>query len=78
MIQRRNLNTIANEIRNDWKKVSPYAEPYLAAMSQLESINEKYYLDDASSVVLYFLANAGGWRGETARRIKKELKEMVG
>jgi hypothetical protein len=28
--------------------------------------------------VLYFLANAGTWRGPDAKRIKAELKEMVG
>ena len=31
----------------------------------------------AGSIVSYCLANAGSWRGETAKRIKAELKEMV-
>ena len=72
----RPLHVIAKEIRNNWAKVSPYAKPYLDAMSQLNSIDDKYYLDSARSVVLYFLSNASGWRGDVARRIKAELKEM--
>lgn len=68
---------IAREIRKDWgAKVSPYAKDYLDAMMSIESINDNYYCDSAKSVVLYFLCNASTWRGETARRIKKELKEM--
>lgn len=71
------LYQYAAEIKQDWKKVSPYAEPYLDAMYELESINDSYYLDSARSVVLYFLSNATGWRGDTARRIKSELKAML-
>jgi hypothetical protein len=47
-------------------------------MADLNSIDEYYYNDSASSCVRYFLANAGTWRGETARRVKAELKAMVG
>lgn len=72
----RALCEIAREIRKDWGKVSPYAKPYLDAMMSLDSIDDNYYFDSAKSVVLYFLCNAGTWRGETAKRIKKELKEM--
>ena len=56
----------------------PAAWPYLDAMATLDSIQDKYYLDTGRSIVLYFLANAGTWRGETARRIKKELNEILG
>ena len=74
----RPLHEIATEITEDWgSKVSPYAKPYLDAMFSLTSINEDYFLDSAKSVVLYFLSNAQGWRGETARRVKAELKSMV-
>lgn len=68
---------IAREIRKTWTKVSPYAEPYLEAMASLNSINDDYYFDSGKSVVLYFLSNANGWRGEDARRIKAELKAML-
>jgi hypothetical protein len=73
----RPLYEIAAEIHKEWKKVSPYAKPYLDAMGSLNSINDNYYLDSGKSVVAYFLGNATGWRGESARRIKKELKEML-
>lgn len=68
---------IASEIRKDWKKPYFGAVPYLEAMGTITTINEDYYADSAKSVVLYFLANAQTWRGEVARRIKAELKEMV-
>jgi hypothetical protein len=74
---RRPLYTIAREIRADWKKVSPYAAPYLQAMSCLNSVDDNYILDSGRSIVSYFLANAGSWRGETAKRIKAELKAML-
>ena len=73
----RPLYEIAREIRKAWTKVSPYAEPYLEAMESLDSIDDNYYLDSGKSVVLYFLSNANTWRGEDARRIKAELKEML-
>lgn len=73
----RPLYTIAREIRADWKKVSPYAAPYLQAMSYLNSVDDNYIMDSGRSIVSYFLANAGSWRGETAKRIKSELKAMV-
>jgi hypothetical protein len=73
----RSLNTIAREIRSDWAKPYFGAVPYLDAMGSLDTMQDKYYYDDAQSVVLYFLANATTWRGEAARRIKAELKTML-
>ena len=73
----RSINTIAKEISSDWKKVYFGAVPYLDAMHSIESINDTYYFDSAKSVVRYFLANAGTWRGDTARRVKAELKSML-
>lgn len=73
----RNLNVIAHEIRTDWKKVSPHALPYLDAMSRLSTIDDNYYHDTARSVVRYFLSNATHWRGDSAKRIKLELKSMI-
>lgn len=73
----RPIYEIAREIRKDWgAKVNFAAEPYLEAMECLDSIDDNYYFDSAKSVVLYFLSNASTWRGETAKRIKAELKEM--
>jgi hypothetical protein len=68
---------IASEIRSDWKKPYFGAVPYIEAMRSLVSIKDNYGLDSATSVVTYFLANASTWRGETAKRVKLELKQML-
>ena len=74
----RSISTIAREIRRDWGvKVHYSAKPYLDAMGSLESIGDAYGLDSGRSVVSYFLGNAGTYRGETARRVKAELKLML-
>jgi len=73
----RPIYEIARDIRSDWTKVSPYAEPYLEAMEDLDTVEDRYILDSARSVINYFLANASGWKGDVAREIKKELKGMV-
>ena len=72
----RPLCEIANEIRKDWTKVYFGAVPYLDAMRQLTYITDNYYFDSGKTIVLYFLSNAGTWKGETAKRIKAELKAM--
>ena len=74
----RSLSIIAQEIRRDWKNVNYAAKPYLEAMATLDKITDNYYYDSSVSVVLYFLSNASTWRGETAKRIKAELKAMCG
>ena len=76
--QPRPLYQIAKEIRQDWKNVYFGAVPYLQAMMTLDSIDSNYGMDSAKSIVLYFLSNASTWRGETAKRIKSELKKMAG
>jgi hypothetical protein len=72
----RPLYMIAAEIRKDWTRPYFGAVPYLSAMSTLSDIRDNYIYDDGKSVVLYFLSNATTWRGETARRVKAELKAM--
>ncbi len=73
----RSIATIAREIRKDWH--NPYfgAVPYLQAMLSLDSINDDYGADSGESIVLYFLSNATTYRGETARRLKAELKAIL-
>jgi hypothetical protein len=75
--EKRSLSEIAREIRINWNPVYFGAVPYLSAMSVLNDINDKYGFDSGRSVVLYFLSNATTWRGETARRIKKELNDLL-
>ncbi len=73
----RPLHVIAGEIAADWSPVYFGAVPYLAAMRTLDRITDGYGYDDAEGIVLYFLSNAGTWKGETARRVKAELKALV-
>jgi hypothetical protein len=87
----RPLHEIADEIIADWPKGAARgtnffderntplhpAGPYLYAMQSLYSVGDNYGLDTGRSCVLYFLSNAASWKGETARRIKAELREMV-
>jgi len=73
----RTLSTIAAEIRSDWR--APYfgAVPYIDAMSALSGVGDSYGAERGAGIVLYFLSNAATWRGDTARRIKAELKAMI-
>ena len=73
----RPISEIAGEIRGDWAKVNYGAVPYLDAMDQLGGIDENFYEDPAHHVVNCFLSNASSWRGDTAKRVKAELKGMV-
>jgi len=74
---RRPLHVIANEINRDWTKPYFGAVPYLRAMLTLGSLRDNYGYDDAQSIVAYFIANASTWRGDTARRVKAELRAML-
>ena len=76
-MENRTLSTIAREISSDWKKVNFAAVPYLQAMATMESPQDNFGYDSGQSVVIYFLSNATSWRGDVARRIKKELKAMI-
>ena len=74
--QSRPLYEIAREIKKDWQKVYFGAVPYLDAMLTLNKVSDNFYEDSGKSIVLYFLSNASSYRGENAKRIKKELKEL--
>lgn len=76
-IYKRKIFEIAREIKEDWKNISVHAKPYLEAMLTMKTIDEEYGFDSGESIVRYFLSNASGYRGETARKIKAELKGMI-
>jgi hypothetical protein len=71
------ISAIAKEILADWKNVNYAAKPYLQAMLSLNSVDDKYILDDGRSVVAYFLCNASQWKGPVAREIKAQLKNLI-
>jgi len=73
----RSISSIAYDIKRVWAKPYFGAKPYLDAMTQLNNINDKFYDDDASMIVAYFLANASTFRGNDAKVLKAELKAML-
>ena len=73
----RSISSIAYDIKRAWAKPYFGAKPYLDAMTQLNNINDKYFHDDAKSVIMYFLANASTFRGNDAKVLKAELKAML-
>jgi hypothetical protein len=78
----RSLRAIAAEIYKEWPKMAENenhpAHPYVHAMRGLEKVTDRYALDSGDDIVRRFLSNASGWRGETAKRVKAELKGLVG
>lgn len=74
----RPLYVIARDIYKAWPKVNYAAKPYLEAMVDLTSIEDKYGYDNARSIVLYFLSNASSFRGDQAKALKLELKSIAG
>ena len=73
----RPLYVIAREIRADWKKTNVYAEPYIEAMAMMVDVKQMYWHESGRDIVLRFLCNCAGWRGDKAREIKAELKALV-
>lgn len=74
----RPIKDITAEIVQDWDgKIYFGAIPYLEAMATLDEITDPYGYDRGEDIVRYFLANATTWRGETARRVKAELRGML-
>lgn len=76
-MENRSLSSIARDIKRVWVKPHFGAKPYLDAMSYLDNIHDKYMYDDARSVVMYFLANASTFRGNDAKVLKAELKNLL-
>ncbi|GAC1661489.1 MAG: hypothetical protein NVS9B7_29500 [Flavisolibacter sp.] len=74
--EKRPINVIAKEIIKDWKNVNYAAKPYLDAMRTLDNINDNYFCDSAKTIIIYFLSNASSWRGDVAKRVKAELKDL--
>lgn len=75
----RPLYEIAKEIRKDWgSKINFGAKQYLDALSTLDNVTDTYIMDSGKSIIIYFLSNASSWRGDTAKRIKAELKKIAG
>jgi hypothetical protein len=79
--QKRPVSSIAREIKNDpaYQKMPSkiYAEAYVQPMLSLNDIEDNYGMDTGVSIVSYALSNLGSYKGDTARRVKSELKAML-
>lgn len=78
----RKIYEIANDIEKEWNATSKNgvyfgAVPYLQAMKSLSTIEDKYVLDSAETIILYFLSNASTFKGTKAKSLKEELKQIL-
>ncbi len=76
-MKKRYLFEIAEDIYQNWHNITDAAWPYLHAMQQLCTLKDYFFQDSARSVVLYFLSNSTTWKGEKAKQIKTELKQLL-
>jgi hypothetical protein len=80
--KKRTLREIAGEIEADpnWSDTNNQAARHaLDYMKNMGAIEAPFGADpNGYAVVGSFLTNAIGWKGEVARRVKKELREMCG
>lgn len=76
----RPLYEIAAEIEADWTVINNNgAREALSCMKTMAATTDPFVADPTGhAVVGSFLANAIGWKGDVARRIKKELRAMCG
>lgn len=75
----RPIHAIARDIRAAWGPTINYgAKPYLQALETLVSPTDAYGAETGRVVALYFLGNAGNFRGPQARALKAELKAAYG
>jgi hypothetical protein len=72
----RTLREIAAEIEADWRVINNRpAKKALDYMKTMETIEAPFATDPhGHAVVGSFLNHALGWKGEVARRVKKELR----
>lgn len=75
----RTLREIATEIQADWPVINNAgARNALECMRNMELITQGFSGDpNGYSVVGAFLIHSVGWRGAVARRVKKELRQML-
>lgn len=78
--EQRPLSEIAAEIIANYPNAGNENHPagaYVVPMLALNKITDSYFFDSADDIVRYALSNLTGWRGDTARRVKAELKALL-
>jgi hypothetical protein len=80
MSTQRTLQEVAGEIETDWLVINNQAaRQALNYMKTMSAIEAPFAADpNGYAVVGSFLTHAIGWKGEVARRVKKELRMMCG
>lgn len=76
--QHRPIDEIVRDIHTHWERPYFAAVPYLNAMSRLKTKECRYGQESGGSIIVYFLSNASTFRGEYARQLKQELKDIIG
>jgi hypothetical protein len=74
----RRIHEIAQDIRDAWPSINYAARPYLEALEELNTPQDHYFLDSGKEIALRFLCNATTFRGDTAKKLKAELKAAYG
>lgn len=75
----RPISAIAADIKRAWgAKVNYAAKPYLDALLCVDAPSDSYGADSAKSLAVYFLGNAGSFKGDAAKALKAELKAAFG
>jgi len=77
-VQNRPLYEIAADIQKNYPKMYFGAVPYVDTLKKLDKITDYYHADSAVTLVHYLIGNLMYWRGPEAKRIKAELKALVG
>lgn len=77
-LERATIKEIAQLVARDWGQgMGSYARVYVEAMLTMETVLDKYMLEDGDDIVIRFLSNAVTWRGVTARAVKLELNNRL-
>lgn len=72
------MEAIARTKGKYWRHLFPHLAPYAEALLSLETIEDNYMFDSGRCIVGGFLSNCSTWKGETARRVKAELRQIAG
>lgn len=74
----RPLYEIGAEIKRDWgRRMNGAAAPYVDGLCEVNGPTDRWALETGADAIQGFLNNAQTWRGEVARRVKAELKEIL-
>lgn len=69
------LTQIASLIEADWSDRDPIYDQYIEA---LQGVKHGYFMAESEALCIGgILSNSKSWRGEIARRIKKELRDRL-